>query len=179
MTAKNLSLIVIATAAEINEMDRAQLRSFYREALGQPADRRILDSASAMRRDILAAKAAAAKAADDVGGISCETVEFLPEMDKAEPAQIEQVEQVEQVEPARRGSKWTGIVSDLWALRGEGEIEVKVSVEQLLALGLPTSAVRQPAYWNDNPPGRAARELGLVTSLRKAGESRYLLIRKA
>lgn len=79
----------------------------------------------------------------------------------------------------KKESKWTAIVGDLWALRDENAVEVKIPVEKLLAMGLTESATKHAVYWRTNPPGKAAAAMGLFTSLRrgKGDESDYLLIR--
>lgn len=174
------------TTESLASMDRAALRKLYREALGQPSDRTILDRSSEMRTQLSAAiaqvKAEAEKAAKaDVASLQVITEEEAPKAKKARAPKAEKVE-AEAAPAEPRASKWTGIVGQLWNLReGEEAVEVKIPVEKLLEMGLPASATKFAPYWQQNPPGVAAREMGLVTSLRKGKgeEGSYLLIRKA
>lgn len=201
ISTSNLNLLALVTVEEIASSDRPSLRKLYREALGQPADRTVMDRSSQMRQDLLAAKAsletpsvAEEAPVEIVADVACE-IEATPQapidmlfaaLDELQGADLacetqvvaEPTEAVE--EKARRGSKWSSIVAELWAMRdGEDAVEVKISVETLTTMGLPLSATKHAVYWSSNPPGIAAREMGLVTSLRKGENGQYLLIRKA
>lgn len=171
------------TTESLAGMDRAALRKLYREALGQPSDRTVLDRSSEMRAQLTAALAQlAAPVKADVASVTVTTEESEePAAPKAKKARAPKAEKVE-VAAEPRGSKWTAIVGQLWSLReGEEAVEVKIPVEKLVEMGLPVSATKFAPYWQSNPPGVAAREMGLVTSLRKGKgeEGSFLLIRKA
>jgi hypothetical protein len=165
MTTSLLSL----SAADLSSMDRAALRVLYRATFTFIADRSVLDRSSEMRSSLLTEKARLEALAAPVAP-KAEKKARAPKAPKAEVV----------VETAPKASKWTTIVGQLWALReGEEAVEVSIPVEKLVAMGLPTSATKFAPYWNQNPPGVAAREMGLVTSLRKGKDGAYLLIRKA
>lgn len=79
----------------------------------------------------------------------------------------------------RRGSKWNGLIAQWWE-KNNGE-EAILSEQDALSLGFPSSAVKYPAFWGNNPAGETAREMGFKVSLRKApeGEGKILVLRKA
>jgi hypothetical protein len=151
-------------------MDRAALRVLYRATFSSIADRSVLDRSSEMRANLLTEKARLEAQAVTVTAPKAEKKARAPKAEKAEVV----------VEAAPKASKWTTIVGQLWSLRdGEEALEVTIPVEKLVEMGLPASATKFAPYWNQNPPGVAAREMGLVTSLRKGKDGAYLLIRKA
>lgn len=161
----NAAALASTSTESLAGMDRAALRQLYKAALGQPSDRTVLDRSTEMRSQLAAAIA-----------------QVKAEAEKAEKKAARKAPKAEKAEAAPKGSKWTTIVGQLWNLReGEQAVEVKIPVEKLLEMGLPASATKFAPYWQQNPPGLAAREMGLVTSLRKGKgeEGSYLLIRKA
>jgi hypothetical protein len=175
---KILSLAALASISteSLAGMDRPALRKLYRDALGQPADKSVMDKSSAMRADLSAAIAqveserAAEVARVEAARVAAESVTVQVEGDEGEKKAR-----------APRDSKWTTVVGQLWALReGEEAVEVKIPVEKLLELGLTESATKHAVYWRTNPPGIAARKMGLFTSLRaaKGEQGAHLLIRK-
>lgn len=199
---------LLLSSYAIDKLDRAALRKLYREVLGQPSDRAVLDRSSEMRSQLSAARDQGMEIYQaEQAALQVEIIPQVEEMIEAAPVEptfhvtelvmevldelsssAPQTEAAPQViEPAEKksqGSKWTAIVEQLWSLReGEEAVEVKIPLEKLMEMGLPTSATTHPsaaAYWNQNPPGIAARKMGLVTSLRTPkDQERYLLIRKA
>lgn len=164
-----LSLVSLDLAT----LDRAALRKLYREVLGQPSDRSVLDRSSEMRVHLASAR-------DEAVAAETARVEAEKAAAAAAPVVVEPP-----AEKKSRTGKWEQIVAALWDLRETPEaVEVKIPVEKMVEMGLPTSATTHPlaaGYWCANPPGIAARKLGLVPSLRKDREtgSRVLLLRKA
>lgn len=166
MTTTALSLVSLDLAT----LDRAALRKVYREVLGQPSDRSVLDRSSEMRAHLATAR-------DEV--VAAETARI--EAEKAAAAAVVVAPVVEApAEKKSRTGKWEQIVAALWDLRETPEaVEVKIPVEKMVEMGLPTSATKHVAYWCQNPAGEAARGMGLLPSLRGAGKpGSFLLLRK-
>lgn len=153
------------SSLDLSFLDRAALRKLYREVLGQPSDRSVLDRSAEMRAHLAAARDAA---------VAAENARI--ETEKAAAAQVEATPTTKPT----RAPKWDERVSALWDLRETPEaVEVKIPVEKMLEMGLPVSATKHVAYWCQNPAGEAARGMGLLPSLRGAGKpGSFLLLRK-
>ena len=137
----------MANSINVDKMNRKQLRTMYREIIGIPADRTVLDRSRDMRIILKLRFAAQAEVA---------------------AARAAKAAQPEVVAPTRVRMSLADLI--IWVTARVG---TTVQIPEEGIPGLPASAQKHPAYWTsrNNNGTRAATAVGVKVSISKAKQT--------